>query len=62
MKDKNVDYIDILLPVDGDNDHFYYLVSVVMVEDIDQYYYAAILCNDETDEIVELSCNIVYGW
>ena len=43
MKDRNVDYLDILLPVDEDDGHFYYLLSMVMADTGDEYRYAAIL-------------------
>ena len=62
IKDRNIDYIDTLLPADEDDGHFYYLLSMIMENTKDGYRYAAILCNDETCEIIELSCRIIYDW
>ena len=59
IKKMKVDYLDQLLPVENDNGQFYNFISEVS-DSGEVYHYRTVLCNDDTFEIVELSCRICY--
>lgn len=56
IKEARVDFLDILLPEDKDNGEFYFLIYGLPRESREIYNYEAVLCNDSTYEIIELSC------
>ena len=59
MEEWKVDYVDQLIPKEKDDGHYYYLIYA-MTDASSVYHYGAVLCNDETCEMVELSCRICY--
>ena len=56
LKDLRVDYLDELLP--ENSDMFYILVEELLDDSDEVYHYEAIFCNDETCEMIEISCRI----
>ena len=59
LEDAKVDFLDWLIPEETDNGKYYYLIYC-QSGDSAIYNYSAVLCNDETNEIVELTCRICY--
>ncbi|MDE7270898.1 MAG: hypothetical protein K2N81_10550 [Acetatifactor sp.] len=55
MKEKRIDFLDILMPEETDISQ-YYLLAYDLFEDDQVYSYAGIFCNDETCEMIEFSC------
>ena len=60
IKAMKIDYLDVLLPEDKGDDQFYFLAYDFPTLSSEVYEYDAVLCNDETNEIIELSCRICY--
>ena len=59
MEEWKVDYLDQLIPPKKDDGHYFYLLYDLS-DGSSVYDYKAVLCNDETHEMVELSCRICY--
>ena len=59
LKEMKVDYLDKLLPIEADDGQFYFLIEELS-ERTEVYHYEAVLCNDETCEMIELSCRICH--
>ena len=58
IKEARVDFLDKLLPEDKDDGQFYFITCHLPPQSSGVYSYMAVLCNDSTYEIIELSCRI----
>ena len=56
IKEARVDFLDKLLPEDKDDGQFYFITCHLPPQSSGVYSYMAVLCNDSTYEIIELSC------
>ncbi|MDE6014174.1 MAG: hypothetical protein K2H41_00540 [Acetatifactor sp.] len=55
MKERRIDFLDKLLPEEQDDEQ-YYCLAYGLCETQEIYSYHCIFCNDETCEILEISC------
>ena len=59
IEEWKVDYLNHLIPEEKDDGKYYYLIYSLS-DSSSVYSYKAVLCNDVTCEMVELSCRICY--